>query len=618
MRFEKVQNKYKYPSNVASNSLKRTSKLNSYLQQPTYKLIILLLSIICFSAFKDDDSLSNNQTINTLEQIAAIKNANERGVLFLVHLYQTSIKNPAKTKEFAEKVEELWVDTYPLKPAFLLLAKAEGDKSNGAFANTTNNTLIAIRIIEASEETPSKKKILCMAYLSYAKYTQFTKEKEGINFGYKALEIAKTINFSVGEVIAHDLIGTLIGYFNKDYQLALKHYQKAEKLFPKLTQNNLSLKYWVLANIAKAWSDLGAIEKSIDYKLKFLAGTHSTDNVLLLIAVYNNLGTNYFDLKNFTAAEKTLQKTIDLMKQNKVFYHLGIPLLRLGLIKLEQKKLVEATTYADAIDSWLIDHKFIGSYQVNFYQFKSKIAEANKNYEQAIHWIEKASIEQDSIDKIAGINNLIKLEESVKLKEIKQEQLLLEKELAINKAIINAQHIKLLAISFITILSIWFGLSFYQKNQELREAYNFILNKNNAVKSAKKRSGNSLNSSPSKEINPLLKEKILQSLETHKIFLSPDLTLKKFADQLSSNTSYLSQTINEGFGKNFNTLINEYRIKEVLQLFEEGLHLTFTIESIYKKAGFKSKSSFQKAFKNNTGVTASHYLEHLSQFSKKN
>ncbi len=581
-----------------------------------YKSFLLFLFSFSFSQTIYGEKIptfdKNQLRVN---EIKAIPNPHERGVAFLISLYETSIKAPKQTKDFVKKTELLWLDTYPLKDAFLLLGKAEIAQSNGTFINTTNNTLKAIRIIETSEETTSKKKILCMAYLAYARYTQFTKEKNGIDYGYKALQVAEGINFTIGKIIAHDLIGTLRGYFNKDYQLALKHYQKAEKLLPQLESDSTFLKYWVLANIAKAWSDLGYIEKSIDYKLNFLTDSVSNDNILLLIAVYNNLGTNYFDLKRFDEAEKTLQITIDLMKQHKVIYHLGVPLLRMGLIKLEQKNIIGAVHYADAIDFWLLEQKFIGNYQVVFYQFKSKIAKAKKDYEQAILWLEKASIEQDSIDRIAGANNLIHLEESAKLREIKRDQLILEKELALNKATINTQYVILSAISLIAILSLWFGITFYEKNKEITEAYDYILSQNNEKQQPSKSTQKTIEGqtiTTSKDIDEGLKQKIIHSLSVDKSFLSSDLTLKKFADLVESNTSYVSQTINAGFGKNFNALINEYRIEEVLRLFQEGQHQTFTIESIYQKAGFKSKSSFQKAFKAKTGVTATHYLNHIS------
>jgi len=164
------------------------------------------------------------------------------------------------------------------------------------------------------------------------------------------------------------------------------------------------------------------------------------------------------------------------------------------------------------------------------------------------------------------------------------------------------------------LLSVWFGITFYKKNRALTQAYDYILAQNKIAQKTSK-SPQIIKEqiiSASKYVDEVLKQKIIHALAVDKVFLAPDLTLKKFADFVQSNTSYVSQTINNGCGKNFNGLINEYRVEEVLRLFQEGQHQTFTIESIYQKAGFKSKSSFQKAFKAKTGVTATYYLNHIS------
>ncbi len=575
----------------------------------------LLFCLLCFSSFTNNGIIPQKQQESQLVKIAAIQDPYERAINWQIYAYKSSLSNPKAITQQLAVGETLWNNDFAWKGAILLLTKAEVAKVKGEYEQTTNNILKAIEIFEArSTASLAEKKLLALAYVAFARHSKYTKEKEGLNYAYKGLELATSINFPTGRVFAHNQIGLLVGYFSKDYEVALDHFMKAKNLLPDLPEAvHEFINGFIIGNIAKTWSDLGNIEKSIAYKLKILETENL--NLELLLGTHNNLGSNYYSLKQYDLAEQHLQKTLDLMEEHQVFTNKGIPLLRMGLIQLEKKEIIAAKAYADEIDYWLINHKFVGNYQVIFYQFRSKIAKMSQDYEQAIFWIDKASIEQDSLDKITGFNNLLKLEESSKLREIKQEQLLLEKELALNRATISSQNIILLAISFITVLSIWFGISFYTKTKELREAYNFILQKNNTIPQnntplVKEKHTNT--SSAPKAIDEALKQKILDGLTIHKVYLSPDLTLKKFADHLSSNTSYVSQTINEGFGKNFSSLINEYRIKEVLHFFEEGLHQQFTIESIYKRAGFKSKSAFQKAFKNSTGVTASHYLEHIS------
>jgi len=414
-------------------------------------------------------------------------------------------------------------------------------------------------------------------------------------------------------VFARNLLGEIVGYNQNDFTLALEHFKKAKALLPQLSPNDFEIiNGFVICNIAKTWSDLGDIEKSIDYKLQILT-EEKIQNIYLLAGIYNNLGTNYYDSKKYDLAEKALKKTLDLMKEHQLLTNQGVPLLRLGLIQLEKGNLLGASSYADAIDYWLLKYQFIGHYEILFYQFKSKIAKARMDYEQAIYFLEKAAVEQTVLHQINNANNLVKLETTNKLREIEQEIVLLEKERALNQTTINLQKLLLLGIGFIMVLSIWFGITFYEKNKEITEAYDYILAKNKNTQALQQQNSQKEQQSEiNKNIDEFLKQKIIDALVINKSFLAPDLTLKKFADQIESNTSYVSKTINDGFGKNFNALINEYRIEEVLRLFHEGQHQTFTIESIYQKAGFKSKSSFQKAFKTKTGVTATHYLNHIS------
>ena len=299
------------------------------------------------------------------------------------------------------------------------------------------------------------------------------------------------------------------------------------------------------------------------------------------------------------------------MEAHQVFTNQGIPLLRMGLINLEEEKAVQAEVYADAIDYWLINNQFIGDYEVLFYRFKSKLAQAKNDIEQAILWQEKAAKKQNALTNLLDANQLVNLEQQYKIQSIEHELLLLEKEKALNQATIQSQKIKLIASALVALLALLFSLIFYQQNSNLKEAYNFILKNRIPSNNRKQKSKQSSSGSP-KEFDVVLKQKIMTALKNEKIYLDQNLTLKKFADHINSNTSYVSKTINEGCNKNFNALINEYRIQAIIDAFHSGQHQLYTIESIYQKAGFKSKSSFQKAFKSKMGVTASHYLEHIS------
>lgn len=109
-----------------------------------------------------------------------------------------------------------------------------------------------------------------------------------------------------------------------------------------------------------------------------------------------------------------------------------------------------------------------------------------------------------------------------------------------------------------------------------------------------------------------LKEKLIQLMELEKPYLDQDLSILKLAKDLNTNTKYLSHIINSEFNQNFINFINEYRIQEVKEnLLKHNLH--FTIEALGQNAGFKSKSSFNAAFKKSTGLTPSAFMKQQVQ-----
>ena len=101
-----------------------------------------------------------------------------------------------------------------------------------------------------------------------------------------------------------------------------------------------------------------------------------------------------------------------------------------------------------------------------------------------------------------------------------------------------------------------------------------------------------------------------QLLDNEKVFKIPDLTIHKLAKEISTNRTYLSQTINDEFGKSFIEFINEYRVKEAIILFSDTkINKELSIAGIANEVGFNSVSSFIIAFKKHTGVTPSTFRQ---------
>ncbi|AWI26763.1 helix-turn-helix domain-containing protein [Flavobacterium pallidum] len=117
-----------------------------------------------------------------------------------------------------------------------------------------------------------------------------------------------------------------------------------------------------------------------------------------------------------------------------------------------------------------------------------------------------------------------------------------------------------------------------------------------------------------KEITPDLKEWILKMeflLKEEELYKNPELTLSDVAKRLSINISITSKVVNQGFGLNFNDLINQYRTEAVVKCLEQGLHKNTTLLGIAFDCGFNSKATFNRAFKKHTGKSPKDYIADL-------
>jgi len=108
-------------------------------------------------------------------------------------------------------------------------------------------------------------------------------------------------------------------------------------------------------------------------------------------------------------------------------------------------------------------------------------------------------------------------------------------------------------------------------------------------------------------------DRIKSVVEGEQLFLNPDLTLRKLATRLDTNTKYLSQVINHQGGMNFLTFVNGYRIDAVKERLNAGDFLAHTFYGIAQQCGFKNKSTFYKVFRDITGMTPKVYADRISE-----
>lgn len=107
----------------------------------------------------------------------------------------------------------------------------------------------------------------------------------------------------------------------------------------------------------------------------------------------------------------------------------------------------------------------------------------------------------------------------------------------------------------------------------------------------------------------ILYDRIINCFEVDKPFQDAEFNIRKLADLVDSNNTYVSRSLNQIGDKKFNQLVNEYRIRQVLEDLKNDTHQKFTIEHIYTNAGFSQQSTFNRIFKEQTGITPSEYIK---------
>lgn len=108
-----------------------------------------------------------------------------------------------------------------------------------------------------------------------------------------------------------------------------------------------------------------------------------------------------------------------------------------------------------------------------------------------------------------------------------------------------------------------------------------------------------------------LTKKINQYCHNEKPYLRPDFEIADLAEAMQVPKLHISYACRFAYNKKFTEIRNHMRVEHAKQLLQESLTINKTIDAIGKLSGFKSRSTFYEAFKAETGMTPSQYLENL-------
>ena len=113
---------------------------------------------------------------------------------------------------------------------------------------------------------------------------------------------------------------------------------------------------------------------------------------------------------------------------------------------------------------------------------------------------------------------------------------------------------------------------------------------------------------PAKNIGLLLK----QHCEGQQLYLQYNISLPQLAQTIGTNRLYLSQHFSSQ-GMTYNAYINGLRIQHFIKLYHDAVatHQPMSVRQMAHQSGFRSYSTFNAAFKQSMGMTATEWMHNV-------
>lgn len=444
--------------------------------------------------------------------------------------------------------------------------------------------------------------------LSYKKTSNY---EAALKYYEKAFQIDDSLNMKFDKAIDLANIGGV--YFSwKQYDEAQHYLNQSLDIYQELdNKRGIASIYSNIAGAQKANNQLD--EARINYEKALELALEIDDNYQLASA-YHGLGMLVFE-------EEQYEKSIEYETQAKEYFKItqrpfGLCNVSLSLCRSylalndftnAKEELQLADQYAQKTNSLELK-KDVALQFANFYSRKGENKKSNEYYKSYIR-LNDSLFNQKSHRLVTEFN--------IKLKTLEQqremEKISLENEINESRIYNKNRLIILLIIGIvIALIGILVIFRFYRQKQR---TYQILYEKSKEefkaapkIESCQK---DMIKAGIGDDVLKDLLEKLHTKMEEEKVFLNMDLSIHKLAQLMDTNTSYLSKIINDYYHQNFNSFINKYRIRAAQEMMHEKKFRNYTIEALAHECGFRSKSSFNEAFKKISGLTPGYYMQML-------
>ena len=104
-----------------------------------------------------------------------------------------------------------------------------------------------------------------------------------------------------------------------------------------------------------------------------------------------------------------------------------------------------------------------------------------------------------------------------------------------------------------------------------------------------------------------MQEQIMNIIVFQKKYRDKDYSAKKLAEEIGTNTRYISAVVNTRFHMNYTQFVNSFRISEAMTLLVDKRYQDLTIREVGDMVGFANRQSFYASFFRFRGITPCQY-----------
>ena len=111
-----------------------------------------------------------------------------------------------------------------------------------------------------------------------------------------------------------------------------------------------------------------------------------------------------------------------------------------------------------------------------------------------------------------------------------------------------------------------------------------------------------------------MQEQIMNIIVFQKKYRDKDYSAKKLADEIGTNTRYISAVVNNRFHMNYTQFVNKQRIDEAMSVLVDKRYQDLRIEDVGDMVGFANRQSFYSSFYRFNGIRPRQYrLDNLQK-----